>query len=257
MPEACLDGVILDVRDARIPVTDEGLLRGDGVFEVIRIYDGRPFALDDHLARMEGSARNLRLPLDVEAVRADVDALLTAARPQDAKLRVVATRGGRRIVLLEPVPDLPPTTRLALVEYAPSRTLDGVKSLSYAANMLASRLARERGFDEALLSTPHGRLLEGPTQSFFCVLGGELCTPPLSDHILESITRRRVLALRDIRERPVARDDLGRVEEAFLASTTLEVLPVSAIEEHEYAAPGPVTREVMAAFRDRVEAELR
>src|SRR3977135_2634751 len=90
---ASLDGDLLPVAEARIPVTDEGLLRGDGVFEVMRVYGGRPYALADHVARMERSAANLRLPLDPEAVRADALALLDAAAPDDALLRLVVTRG--------------------------------------------------------------------------------------------------------------------------------------------------------------------
>jgi branched-chain amino acid aminotransferase len=255
---ACLDGRVRDSADALIPVTDEGLLRGDGVFEVVRLYDGRPFALDDHLERMAGSAANLRLALDIDAVRADVEALLDAAgAPGDAKVRIVVTRGGRRIVLLEPLPAPLASAALACVEFAPVRLLDGVKSLSYAANMLASRIAAERGFDEALLCTPHGRVLEGPTSSFFALLDGTLRTPPLTDHVLDSITRRRVLAVAEVDERPIARDDLARAEEAFLVSTTREVLPVHAIEQQRFAGvPGPVTREVAAALRERIEAEL-
>jgi branched-chain amino acid aminotransferase len=190
---ASLDGVVLPAERASVPVTDEGLLRGDGVFEVIRLYEGRPFALEDHLARMERSAGNLRLPLDLGALRADVRALLAAAKPGDAALRLVVTRGGLRIGILEPLVRHPPTVSLATVTYAPTRILDEIKSLSYAANVLATRLARERGADDALLVTPHGRVLEGPTQAFFCSVDGEtLVTPPLADHILDSITRRRV-----------------------------------------------------------------
>ena len=82
--------------------------------------------------------------------------------------------------------------RLGIVTYAPTRVLDGVKSLSYAANMLCTRLAQERGFDEALLVTPHGRVLEAPTSTLFWVdADGALCTPPLDEHILASITRDR------------------------------------------------------------------
>src|SRR5687767_2146362 len=124
---ACLDGAVVALGDATVPVTDEGLLRGDGVFEVIRLYGGRPFALDQHLERMAGSAERLRLPLDAGAIRADVEALLGAAAPGDALLRVLATRGGRRIVLLEELPEHPPSIRLATVTYAPPRILDGVK----------------------------------------------------------------------------------------------------------------------------------
>src|SRR3954463_7634960 len=92
-----LDGTVLSADEVRIPARDEGLLRGDGVFEVMRLYDGHPFALDDHLDRMERSARNLLLPLDAEAVRADIHALLDAGRPTDGVVRVLVTRGGHRV----------------------------------------------------------------------------------------------------------------------------------------------------------------
>ena len=256
MPLACLDGDLRDSADALIPVTDEGLLRGDGVFEVVRLYGGRPFALDEHLERMERSAANLRLPIDVGAVRADAEALLAAADHGDAKLRLLVTRGGRRIGIVEPLPEALPSAALALVEYAPMRTLDGVKSLSYAANMLATRLAQERGADEALLTTPHGRLLEGPTSTFFCVLGDALVTPPLTDHVLDSITRRRLLEVVEVEERPVSREDIPRMGEAFLASTTREVLPAHAIDGRELPAPGRRTREAADRLRERIESEL-
>ena len=252
-----MDGELLDASEARISATDDGLLRGDGVFEVVRLYGGRPFALDEHLERMARSAANLRLPLDVEAVHADVQRLLSAASPGDACLRLVATRGGRRLAFVEPLPALPRTLRLSSVTYAPTRLMDGVKSLSYAPNVLATRLAAERGADEALLVTPHGRVLEGPRQAFFYVLGGALYTPPLSDHVLDSITRRRVLAVTGARERSVALEDLRRAEEAFLASTLREVHPVSAVDDVVFAAaPGPVTAAAAAAVRERIEAEL-
>ena len=147
----------MPVSQASIPVSDDGLLRGDGVFEVVRLYDGAPFVLEHHLERLASSARNLRLELDLGTLARDIHALLAAAGPGDGLLRVVATRGGRRIVLIEPLPALPAAISLGAVTYAPVRVLDGIKSLSYAGNMLATRLARERGFDEALLLTPHGR----------------------------------------------------------------------------------------------------
>ena len=256
MTLACLDGEIMPAEQARIPVTDEGLLRGDGVFEVIRLYQGRPYALDDHLRRMQRSADNLRLPIDVEAVERDAMALLREAEPGDATLRVLVTRGGRRIALIESLPDLPDTISLGVVTYAPTRVLDAVKSLSYAANMLCSRLARERGFDEALLVTPHGRVLEGPTSSFFYVRDGQLVTPPIEDHVLDSITRRAVFAVADPSERPTSLDDLRSAEEAFLVSTLREGMPVRAIEDIELAAPGPVTAEVAAALGEHIAAAV-
>jgi branched-chain amino acid aminotransferase len=251
-----LDGIVMPSVDAQISVSDEGFLRGDGVFEVIRVYAGRPFALDEHLVRMARSAGNLRLefsPLDIEQ---DVARLLDQAGPVDGALRVLVTRGGRRIGIVEPLHELPPTIALGSVEYSPTRVLDQIKSLSYAANMLARRLAVESGADDALLITPHGRVLEGPTSSFFYVLDGKLYTPPIDDHILESITRRLVLEVSDAEERITTRDDIASFEEAFLASTLREVHPVHAIDARQIAAPGPVTERTSAAVREHIEAIL-
>ena len=256
-----LDGEIRRAAETFVPATDEGFLRGDGAFEVIRVYHGRPFALADHLDRLERSAAGLRLE-DVPRpeLEAEVPELLRERGGEafDGLVRIVLTRGGRRLVLTEPLPASPERLRLGFVTYAPTRILDGIKSLSYAGNMLATRLARERGFDEALLATPHGRVLEAPTSSLFWVdERGELCTPPLEDHILASITRDRVMRLLEVRERPVSTDELLDAREAFIASTTREVHPVAAIEEREFADVGERTVQAAAELRDHIAAELR
>lgn len=261
MELACLDGRIAPAAETFVPATDEGLLRGDGVFEVVRVYGGTPFALAEHLERMAASARNLRLGHAVDAARfAEEAAALLAERGAgwDGCLRLVLTRGGRRLLLTEPLPEPAPSVRLGPVTYAPPRVLDGVKSLSYAANMLAGRIAREQGFDEALLVSPHGRVLEAPTATFFWVDGdGVVSTPPLAEHILASITRRVVLEACPVREAPVALDDvLAGASEAFLASTTREVQPVAAIGARELPAPGPRTREVAAEVAARIRAAV-
>jgi branched-chain amino acid aminotransferase len=255
-----IDGRIAPSAELTIPATDEGLLRGDGVFEVIRVYDGVPFALADHLARLERSGANLRLP---EVFRAELESeipeLLEArgGASFDGVLRVVITRGGRRLLLTEPAAPKPPGIRLGVVTYAPTRVLDGIKSLSYGANMLCTRLAQERGFDEALLVTPHGRVLEAPTSTLFWVAAdGTLCTPPLDEHILASITRDRLTKLLEVEERPCTLDDLNAGSEAFLASTIREVQSIGAVEDVEFEE-GPRTREAAEAFRAHVEEELR
>ena len=254
---AILDGDVMDVAQAQIPVTDEGLLRGDGVFEVVRLYGGRPYGLQEHLERMARSAATLRLPFDIDAVRDDAEKLLEMSEPADGALRLLVTRGGRRIGIVEDLHSLPDTVALRTITYATTRVLDGVKSLSYAANMLASRIAREQGGDEALLVTPHGRVLEGPTTSFFYVLEGKLHTPPLDDHILDSITRRALFAVTEANERITTLDDLRDVSEAFLASSAREVQPVHAIDDIAVpAAPGPVSLEAAQRVAAYIEARL-
>ena len=251
---ASIDGRIQPADEAVIPITDEGLLRGDGAFEVIRLYDGVPFALDEHLERMGRTAAGIRLPLDTAAYEREVAALLAADPPGDAQVRLVATRGGRRLAIVEPLVRGPETLALRTVTYSPPRLLDDIKSLSYAANMLATRIAVERGGDEALLVTPHGRVLEGPRQTFVVSLdGATLVTAPLDDHVLDSITRRHLVALGLLIERPITADDLAGAHEAFLASTTREVHPVREIDGRALpAAPGPLT----AAAATRLHARI-
>ena len=257
MDLASLDGTIGPAAETRISITDEGLLRGDGAFEVMRLYDGRPFALEEHLARLQRSSDGLRLPADIDALRVELAALLDAAGPLDALLRVVLTRGGRRIAMVEPLPVRPASARVATITFAPGRVLDGLKTLSYAANMLAGRLARERGFDEGLFVTPHGRVLEGATWTFFWVRDGALYTPPLEDRILASITRTYILEECDAAEATCTLEDVSAAEEAFIASTVREVMPISAVDDIVLPeAPGPVTRAAHERFVARVRGEL-
>jgi branched-chain amino acid aminotransferase len=251
---ASVNGTVTPVEEARIPVADEGLLRGDGGFEVLRVYGGRPFALDDHFARLARTCAGLRLEADFDALR--VEALAVVSEPESL-LRLVVTRGGHRIAIGEPLPPRPPVARVATVTYAPTRLLNGLKTLSYAGNMLAGRLAKEQGADEALLVTPHGRVLEGPTWTFFWVEGGRLHTPPLSDGILDSITRRRLLEECDVAEAPCTLDDVRAAEEAFIASSVREVMPIAAVDDIVLPrAPGPVTGAAHTAFSRRVAREL-
>ena len=255
---ASIDGWISPTAEARIPVADDGLLRGDGVFEIVRLYGGRPFTLDDHLDRLERSAAAIELPLDRATVEREIEALLADFGDGDAALRIVLTRGGRRILLTEPLPPHPESIRVAAVTYAPSVILTAVKSISYAANMQATRIAASRGADEAVLVRPDGIVLEAPTSTVFWVSAeGGLRTPSLGTGILESITRARIGRELHVEEGAWPVEDLRGAHEAFLASTTREVQAILAIDGRALAeAPGPRTREAADAFGRVIGREL-
>jgi branched-chain amino acid aminotransferase len=254
-----VDGAILPTAEARIPASDDGLQRGDGVFEVIRLYAGRPFALGEHLDRFERSAAAIELPLDRGSFEREIASLLGEFGDHEGQLRLIATRGGRRLAYTE---NLPPyagreSITLASVTYSPSVILNGVKSLSYAANMHASRLAAARGADEAVLVRPDGIVLEAPTSTVFWVSEGRLRTPGLDVGILASITRDRLLGELEVEEGAFSLDELRGATEVFLASTVREVQAVSAVDETEMAeCPGTRTREAAAAFTAILDREL-
>jgi branched-chain amino acid aminotransferase len=255
---ASVDGWISPTAEARIPVADDGLLRGDGVFEMVRLYGGRPFTLGDHLDRLERSAAAIELPLDRAAVEREIGALLAEFGDGDAALRIVLTRGGRRILLTEPLPPHPEAISVATVTFAPSVILTGVKSTSYAANMQATRIAASRGADEAVLVRPDGIVLEAPTSTVFWVSAeGGLRTPSLETGILESITRARIARELHVDEGEWQAGDLRGAHEAFLASTTREVQAILAVDGRELTeAPGPRTREAAEAFERVIGREL-
>jgi branched-chain amino acid aminotransferase len=256
---ASVDGSISPAAEATIPVADDGLLRGDGVFEMVRLYGGRPFTIGDHLDRLERSASAIELPVDRAAIEREIDALLAEFGDEDAALRIVLTRGGRRLLLTEPLPAHPETIRVATVTYSPSVILTGVKSISYAANMEATRLAQARGADEAILVQPDGVVLEAPTSAVFWISPeGGLRTPALDTGILESITRAQIVRELHVEEGAFQVEDLRAATEAFLASTTREIQPVSAIDGRELpGGPAPqAAREASEAFRRVVEREL-
>jgi branched-chain amino acid aminotransferase len=256
---ASVDGRIGPTAEATIGLKDDGLYRGDGAFEVIRLYGGKPFALVDHLDRLERSVAAIELSFDRGALESEIEALLEQAGPVEGQLRLIVTRGGRRIAATEPIPDHPETLSLATVTYNPTIILNGVKSLSYAANMQATRLAKARGADEACLIRPDGTVLEPPTSSVFWVSpDGELRTPALTDGVLESITRDRMIKALQVEEGSWNVDDLHNASEAFLASTTREIQAVSSVDGRTFsAAPGPRTREAQDAFAETLGRELR
>jgi branched-chain amino acid aminotransferase len=255
---ASVDGTVTPTAEAMVPMKDDGLYRGDGAFEVIRLYAGKPFALGDHLDRLQRSATAIELDFDRAALEREIAALLAEAGGPDGQLRLIVTRGGRRIAAVEPIPDHAESLSLATVTYCPTVILNGVKSLSYAANMQATRLAKAQGADEAVLVQPDGTVLEPPTSAIFWVSPqGSLRTPALDAGVLESITRDRLVNALQVEEGawPVA--DLRAAQEAFLASTTREIQAVAAIDGRSLPeAPGPRTREAQEAFAATLGREL-
>ena len=251
--------------DGRIPVTDSSVLRGDGCFEVLKSYQGKPFGLDEHLDRLELSAGALDIQLPP---RPDLESWILAVAEElgTGAVRVVVTRGASIPGLHDPSNvivfghtwdmDMGPT-RLFPVK-APWHAagvdwdLAGAKLISYAPNMAASRRARAEGYDDALLVTVDDVILEGPTFSLAWVVDGVLETPGLELGILDSITRKVLLeAATDLGIEVVEGTwGLNRLDEATEVtawSTIREVQPVVAVGEREWG-PGPVTESLSEAF---------
>lgn len=254
--------------DGVVPVTDSSVLRGDGCFEVIRSYSGRPFTLHEHLSRLEASAKALDIPLPG---RDDLGRWIeqVAASCGDCVVRVVVTRGsavpgtdGEPIVIVFGHPTGKPEGPATLLPVsAPWHAagvdweLAGAKVLSYAPNMAATRRAVAEGFGDALLITPEGVILEGPTFAVAWVVDGVLETPALDLGILDSITRRVMLEMASELEFEVVEGtwDLGRLdkaEEAMALSTVREIQPVSAIGRRRFHE-GPVTADLARLFYQR------
>jgi branched-chain amino acid aminotransferase len=250
---AVLDGELTRTAEAMIPATDDGLIRGDGAFDAFLVRDGRPFAQSAHLDRLERSCKALALACPRAKIEADIALLLGRAPAGDAVVRVILTRGGRRLSRLEPrgaPAAVMAPVRLFPVVYDPSVVLDGVKSISYAANMLASRRALAAGYDEAVLVRSDGTVLEGPTCSIFWIQAGRLRTPALDTGILASITRRVLVENLSVEEGRFALEELLAADEAFLASTVRLAQPISAIADTDLpTAPGPHTVRAQAVIR--------
>jgi branched-chain amino acid aminotransferase len=256
-----LDGKLMPAREAMIPVGDDGLIRGDGAFDAFPVRNGRPFARSAHLDRLERSCRAMDLECPRAELESDIEMLLTQAPADYAVIRVVLTRGGHRICRLESRGDSDRFTkpaRLLPVVYDPSVLLNGVKSLSYAPNVMATRRAIAAGYDEALLVSSDGVVLEAPRSSIFWVRDGQLRTPALQTGILASITRRVILESLPVEEGSFRLEDALAAEEAFLASTARLVQPAAAIGEVMFpAASGPQTLRAQEALeRAMVEGSI-
>jgi branched-chain amino acid aminotransferase len=255
---ACIDGELLEPSEARISVLDDGLLRGDGVFEMVKLYGGHPFRLRAHVDRLERSAAAIELPVERRLLDSEIETFL-GELPGFAELglRIVLTRGGRHILLAEELPAWPRTARVALINLNPSEILVGVKSISYAANMQAIRITAARGADEAIYVDRDRTVLEAPTSAIFWAgADGRLRTPAVECGILDSITRAVLIERLEVEDGAFPTDDLLGTKEAFLASTTREVQPIAAVDDRELPeVDGPLTSAASEALAEAVQAE--
>ena len=280
-PLCFLNGRYLSTRDAKVSALDRGLLFGEGLFESWRTYRGRPFALHEHLARMQRSARFLGIPFDADEPwdrRSRELARRNGAGDGASLIRLTVTRGAgpfellpsqaskpTRLMLLRPVEDNLATARrdgVAIHIVTCGEGVDGdmrqLKTLNYLPAVIARSQARDRGCFEAVYSLKDGTILEGTTSNLFIVKRGRLLTTPVQAGVLPGVTRAIVLKLArrcaDVQERRLTADDLANADEVFLTSSSIEIVPVTRTSRRRLAggAVGELTCELQARYRRTV-----
>jgi branched-chain amino acid aminotransferase len=282
-----VNGRLYPKAKAFVSVFDHGLLYGDGVFEGIRAYNGRVFRLDEHLERLENSARAimLRMPIGREAMKRALLGTLKAngLTKRDAYIRLVVTRGvgdlgldPRKckretvIIITDKItlyPEIYYRNGLAVMTVATRRNLveavnPRIKSLNYLNNILAKIEANNYGVLEAIMLNADGYVAECTGDNVFILRRGRLLTPPLHIGALEGITRNVVISLaRDlgipVAEEAFTRYDLYTAEECFLTGTAAEIIPVSNVDSRPIGGgrPGPVTLKLIEKFRELTRSE--
>lgn len=267
-------GGLVDASDARVSVLDHGFTVADGVFETLKVTGGEAFALTRHVDRLERSAAAMALPApDREAVFDAVRETVDANAPilgDLGRLRITYTageaplgsdRGETGPTLVVAVSAMKPWPESAAVITVPwprneRSPLAGVKSTSYAENVLALARAHEHGAGEALMPDTQGRLCEGTGSNVFLVLDGRLITPTLATGCLAGVTRDLVLEWSGAEEVDVPMSALADAEEVFITSSTRDVQPVHRVDSHSLVAPGPLTASVRAEFDRRSRADV-
>jgi len=281
-----IDGRIVPPEEALVPVFDRGFLYGDSVYEVVRTYGAVPFALDEHLERLERSAAllGIELPRKREHIRAEILDLVGRADHGDSYLRIIVTRGTgeidldpgaardpRSVVIMQPLRPLPRDLAdkgasvlvVASGRFPGGAIPDGSKTGNYLGNLMALGRAKRKGYHEAVLLSAAGMVAEGASSNIFIVRGGSVETPALSAGILAGITRSIVIeearrASIGVRESLLGHGDLLGADEAFLTSTLRDVLPVVRVDDTILGAgsPGPVTLRVREAYLAHVRGRI-
>lgn len=263
---ACwVNGQLVDRFTPTISAVDHAIVVGDGVFETLQVAGGTPFALTRHLARLRFSSDGLGLlPPDDDQVRQAVASVLDAD-PQAGLVRITWSSGagplgssrgdgpGTLIVATQKANVWEASTRVHLCPWTRNEhgALVGLKTTSYAENVLALDAAHQRQCSEALFLNTAGLLCEGTGTNLFVVVDDQLVTPPLSSGCLAGITRALVLEVTDAQEGDLHPDDLAQASEAFLTSSTRDVQAISHIDDLALPqAPGPQTQAAAVAFAE-------
>ena len=282
MPTVYLNGDFLPLAEARIPVMDRGFLFGDGVYEVVPVYDRRPFRLADHLARLQDSLDGIRLAnphTSAEWTRL-VEAIVAASDWNDLGVYLQVTRGSgprdhafpkvvRPTVFLMPLELAPPPPALVASGVAAITAEDtrwarcDIKATALLANVLLRQLSVDAGCAETLLLRD-GQLMEGSASSVFIVQDGVILAPPKSRLILPGITYDVVLELAAreglrCRVRPIAEAELRGADEIWITSSTKEILAVTTLDGQPVGdgRPGPLYRRVMALYQTYKHTVMR
>ena len=261
---AVIDGAVMALETAALPLSDQGVVRGDGAFETMGIWSGRVFRREDHLDRLRNTLSAALLPaVDRRLLDDDIDAALergVGGREIDAALRIYVTGSGARAVIVSEQPARVANSWLQPV-VAPwirpvgSYALAGAKTMSYMPNMVTSRVAQAAGADEALLLSLEGMVLEGPTFGVAWVSSGVLRAPSTDLGIVDSISRRTVLEMAADRGIPVETgrwgiDEVLEADEVMTSSAVRALRPVRRIGDRTLAEDTPIT-EALASDLER------
>jgi branched-chain amino acid aminotransferase len=278
MTKVYINGKLFDKADAKISVFDHGLLYGDGVFEGIRVYEGKVFRLREHVDRLYDSARGIKLeiPLSREQMAEAITSTVQANNKRNGYIRALVTRGAgylgldprkttdpQVVIIVDDITLYPPElyengmeiVTVSTIRNHPNALSPRIKSLNYLNNIMAKMEAIQSGCLEALMLNHEGQVAECTGDNIFIVKRGVLKTPPTDAGILEGVTRNAVLEIAraaniPIQETALTRLDVHTADECFLTGTAAEVIPVVKCDDRTIGSgkPGPITKQLRERF---------
>lgn len=278
-PLANWNGELMPLSAVKVSVLDRAFLFGDAIYEVIRIYNGKPFLFDEHVARIDRNLHKLNLPTDASRISERIQQTIVAADVESGVVYVQVSRGVAARMHRFPQPPPVPNELIYVAEFHDPYTelrsqgvgvivVDDlrwkrcdIKSVNLLANCMAAQLAYEAGCPEALFVNSANELVEGTRTSLFGVRDGVILTAPLGPHILPGITRKLIIRLADecglpISEEMLHRDHLDDIDELFVTGTTTEILPIIRVDQQTIGtgSVGPVVTQLLAAYKRAIQS---